>query len=151
MMQLATERAIFEMEANIQNIPLRRTEGHNVIDVSLCVRHFVYASCSSTCCIEPIFNVTISFGACVNTGAPLVESVYLLMALQPLWTLVAFSVFLINTHSVGLLGRGISSRKAATYRQNNTKYRINAHRHPCLEWDSNPRSQRSSERRQLMP
>jgi hypothetical protein len=26
--------------------------------------------------------------------------------------------------------------------------RINAHRHRCLEWDSNPRSQRSSERRQ---
>jgi hypothetical protein len=25
------------------------------------------------------------------------------------------------------------------------------HRHPCLEWDSNPRSQRSSERRQFMP
>jgi hypothetical protein len=24
------------------------------------------------------------------------------------------------------------------------------HRHPCLEWDSNPRSQRSSERRQFM-
>jgi hypothetical protein len=33
--------------------------------------------------------------------------------------------------------------KAATYTQNNTN-RINAHRHPCLEWDSNPRSQRSS-------
>jgi hypothetical protein len=30
-------------------------------------------------------------------------------------------------------------------------HRINAHRHPCLEWDSNPRSQRSSERRQFMP
>jgi hypothetical protein len=25
------------------------------------------------------------------------------------------------------------------------------HRHPCLEWNSNPRSQRSSERRQFMP
>jgi hypothetical protein len=25
-----------------------------------------------------------------------------------------------------------------------------AHRHPCLEWDSNPRSQRSSERRQFV-
>jgi hypothetical protein len=29
-------------------------------------------------------------------------------------------------------------------------HRTTAHRHPCLEWDSNPRSQRSSERRQLM-
>jgi hypothetical protein len=26
-----------------------------------------------------------------------------------------------------------------------------AQRHPCLEWDSNPRSQRSNERRQFMP
>jgi hypothetical protein len=26
----------------------------------------------------------------------------------------------------------------------------NTHRHSCLEWDSNPRSQRSSERRQFM-
>jgi hypothetical protein len=25
------------------------------------------------------------------------------------------------------------------------------HRQPCLEWDSNPRSQRPSERRQFMP
>jgi hypothetical protein len=26
-----------------------------------------------------------------------------------------------------------------------------AHRHPCLEWDSNPRFQRSSKQRQFMP
>jgi hypothetical protein len=31
------------------------------------------------------------------------------------------------------------------------EHRINARRHPCLEWDSNPRSQRSSERRQFIP
>jgi hypothetical protein len=30
-------------------------------------------------------------------------------------------------------------------------HRINAHRHPCLEWDSNPRSQRPNERTQFMP
>jgi hypothetical protein len=30
-------------------------------------------------------------------------------------------------------------------------HRINAHRHPCLEWDSNPRSQLSSERRRFIP
>jgi hypothetical protein len=28
---------------------------------------------------------------------------------------------------------------------------LNTDRHPCLEWDLNPRSQRSSERRQFMP
>jgi hypothetical protein len=31
------------------------------------------------------------------------------------------------------------------------KHRINAGRHPCLEWDTNPRSQRSSGRRRFMP
>jgi hypothetical protein len=30
------------------------------------------------------------------------------------------------------------------------KYRINAHRHPCLKWDSNPRSQFLSGRRRFM-
>jgi hypothetical protein len=30
------------------------------------------------------------------------------------------------------------------------KHRINAHRHPCLKWDSNPRFQSSSERRQFI-
>jgi hypothetical protein len=29
-------------------------------------------------------------------------------------------------------------------------HRTNAHRHPCLQWDSNPRSLCSSERRQFM-
>jgi hypothetical protein len=32
-----------------------------------------------------------------------------------------------------------------------TTNRINAHRYPCPEWDSNPRSQCSNERRQFMP
>jgi hypothetical protein len=30
-------------------------------------------------------------------------------------------------------------------------HRINAYRYPCLEWDSNPRSKGSSERRGFMP
>jgi hypothetical protein len=30
-------------------------------------------------------------------------------------------------------------------------HRIDTHRHPCLEWDSNPRSQCLSERRKFMP
>jgi hypothetical protein len=32
-----------------------------------------------------------------------------------------------------------------------TTQRINAHRYPCLEWNSNLRSQRSNERIQIMP
>jgi hypothetical protein len=32
-----------------------------------------------------------------------------------------------------------------------TQPQTHTHRHPCLEWDSNPRSQRSSEQRKFMP
>jgi hypothetical protein len=74
----------------------------------------------------------------------------IIMALQPFvgpWQL--FSVSWSYTQSVGHLGGGSARRKASVYTQNNTN-RINAQRHPCLEWDSNPRAQRSSERRQFM-
>jgi hypothetical protein len=52
--------------------------------------------------------------------------------------------------SVGLLGRGISPSKGRYLHTEQHKHIINAHRHPCLEWDSNPRSKHSSERRQFM-
>jgi hypothetical protein len=84
--------------------------------------------------------------------------------------------FLNPTHSrQDPLGGSSDIRKAATYTQNNThsvalvrqrtipteqpplvgevsaKSRINTHRYPCLEWDSNPWSPCFSERRQFMP
>jgi hypothetical protein len=46
-----------------------------------------------------------------------------------------FFSFLIHTQSVGLLGRGISPSQG---RYLHTKQ--HEHRHPCLEWESNPRS-----------
>jgi hypothetical protein len=76
-------------------------------------------------------------------------SIYLTMY-SPFFGLGRFFSFLIYTQSAGLLGRGSARRKAATYTQNNTN-RIRAHRHPCLEWDSNPQSQCSRERREFMP
>jgi hypothetical protein len=54
--------------------------------------------------------------------------------------------FLNLRHSVGLLGRVISPSQGRYLTQTQ-----NIHRHPCLEWDLNTRSQRSSERRQFMP
>jgi hypothetical protein len=42
------------------------------------------------------------------------------------------------------------SRPLPTDKTTRTQYK-RTHRHPCFEWDSNPRFQRSSERRQLMP
>jgi hypothetical protein len=56
--------------------------------------------------------------------------------------------FLDLRQSVGLLGRGISWTHGATYTEH--KHRINADRHPCLEWDSNLRSPCSSGRRHFM-
>jgi hypothetical protein len=58
------------------------------------------------------------------------------------WNLAAFSVSWSYTQPVRLLGRGISPS------QDRYLHGINAHRHPCLELDSNTRSQRSSERKQ---
>jgi hypothetical protein len=58
-----------------------------------------------------------------------------------------FFSFLICTHSVGLLGRGISPSQGRYLHTEQHKHRINSHRYPCLEWDSNPRSQCLRERR----
>jgi hypothetical protein len=58
---------------------------------------------------------------------------------RPSWTLAPFSVSYSYTQSVGFFLWGISPSQGANYTQN--KPGINAHRHTCLEGDSNPRSQ----------
>jgi hypothetical protein len=73
------------------------------------------------------------------------------MALQSFvgpWPL--FQFLDLFTQSVGLLGRGISPLQGRYLHTGQHKHRINAYRHPCLKWDSNPRSQSLSERRQFM-
>jgi hypothetical protein len=65
---------------------------------------------------------------------------YLSIALQPLagsW--LRFQFLDLFTQSVGLLGRGISPSQVRYLHTGQHKHRINAHRHPCLEWDSSPR------------
>jgi hypothetical protein len=66
---------------------------------------------------------------------------------SPLLDLGRFFSFLIYTQSVGLLGRGINPSQGRYLHTEQHKQRIHAHRRPKLEWDSNPRSQRSSELR----
>jgi hypothetical protein len=61
-----------------------------------------------------------------------------------------FFSFLIYTKSVGILGRAISPSQGLHLHTEQHKHRINAHRHQCLVWDSNPRSQCSSEPRQFI-
>jgi hypothetical protein len=65
-------------------------------------------------------------------------------------TLVAFSVSSSYTQSVGVLGRGSARCKATTCIQDSTNT-LNAHRHQCLKWDLNQRSQCLTGRRQFMP
>jgi hypothetical protein len=67
------------------------------------------------------------------------------------WTLaVFFPVSWFFTRSVGLLERGISPSEGRYLQAGQHKHRIYAHRHPCVKWDSTPRSQRLSGRRQFM-
>jgi hypothetical protein len=54
-------------------------------------------------------------------------------------------------HTVRLLGLGISPSQGLYLHTEQQKHGTNAHRHPCLEWDSNPRTQCSSGRRWFMP
>jgi hypothetical protein len=70
---------------------------------------------------------------------------------SPLLDVGRFSVSLSFAQSVGPLEEGAARHKAATYTQNNTKHSINAHRHSCFEWDSNPRPPSSNEGRQFIP
>jgi hypothetical protein len=93
----------------------------------------------------------IGLSVCLSVSMSVCLSIYLSMALQPFvgpWQL--FQFLHLFTQSVGLLGRRSARCKAATSTQDNTN-RIKAHRHPCLKWDSNPRSQCLSRRRQFMP
>jgi hypothetical protein len=62
-----------------------------------------------------------------------------------------FFSFLTYTQPIGLLGRGISPSQGRYLHTEQHKHKINAYRHPCLEWDSNPRFQCSVGRRRFMP
>jgi hypothetical protein len=101
-------------------------------------------ACSNPELTSEIMNHTDSLCVCL--------SVYLsIYGFTALVDLGRFFSFLIYTQSVGLLGRGISPSQGRYMYTGQHKHGINAHRHAYLEWDSNPRSQCSSWRRQFMP
>jgi hypothetical protein len=74
----------------------------------------------------------------------LTESIYESIALCR--ASAAFFSFLIYTQKVRLLGLGISPSQGRYLHTEQHKHRLNVNRYPCLEWDSNPRSQCSSGR-----
>jgi hypothetical protein len=54
------------------------------------------------------------------------------------WALAPLSDSLSYRQSVGLLERGISPSQGCYLRTEEHKHKIKSHKHPCLEWDSNP-------------
>jgi hypothetical protein len=111
--------------------------------------------CASSCerCNEPSsFMKGMKFLDWLKDRLPSQRLLHILLLLlwlySPLFGLGRFSSILIYTQSVGLLGRGISPSQSRYIQIGQHKHRINLHRNPCLEWDSNPRSQHLSERRQ---
>jgi hypothetical protein len=67
------------------------------------------------------------------------------------WCLISRAQEQLYLYTVEFLGLGISPLQGLCLHTQQHRYRINAHRHLCLEWDSSPRYQRSSARRQFMP
>jgi hypothetical protein len=68
-------------------------------------------------------------------------SIYIYIQPFGLWPLFQFLNPIHNRQDS--LDGGSACHKAATYTENNTN-RINAYRHPCLEWNSIPKSKCSS-------
>jgi hypothetical protein len=54
------------------------------------------------------------------------------------------------TQSIGLFGRGMNPSQGRYLHTRQHRQRKNPHRHSCLEWDSNPRFQCLSERKQFV-
>jgi hypothetical protein len=73
----------------------------------------------------------------ISSSSSSVVIITIVIALQPFVGLGSYFSLLILYKSGGLHGRGISpSRYLCLYTGNAS--RINAYRHLCLEWDSNP-------------
>jgi hypothetical protein len=84
--------------------------------------------------------------------------IYFFWLYSPIQVLVAYMKLSVSLplldlgQSVGLLGRVISSSQGLYLYTNTEKCTHNTNiKHPCPEWDSNPRFRRPLEQRQVMP
>jgi hypothetical protein len=93
--------------------------------------NLLYSDNESILRIETVHNSTSAYGFYPSTHLP----IYGLQRVD----LRRFFSFLIDTQSVGLLGRGISPSQGRYLHTEQHKHRINSHRHPWVEWDSNSR------------
>jgi hypothetical protein len=85
---------------------------------------------------------------CLYSQFPLLSLFFFDWLYSPYGPSPLFS-FLIYSQSAGFLGRMISSSQGLYRNTGQHRHRINTYTHQT--WDSNPRSQRPSERRQPMP
>jgi hypothetical protein len=124
------------------------TASLNFIRISiqnLTIVNYIFAdhSNSAVLCVLPYTILTLE--SWVRT--PSQHRCIYLWLYSPLLGLGRFFSLLIYTQSAG---RGINPLQGRYLHTEQHKHRINAHRHPCLEWDSIPRSQCSSGRRRSM-
>jgi hypothetical protein len=105
-------------------------------------------------------NLSIYLSICLSIQLPIYPSshpsihpsIHPSMILQPFvgpW--LPFQFLDLFTLSIGLFERGNSPSQGSYLHTGQHKHRINAHSHPCLKCDSNPRSRCPSGRRQFMP
>jgi hypothetical protein len=104
--------------------------------------------------LQSITNRSLRLGTLSAMTSPIIHSflvIYFFYGSTALVGLDRFFSSLIYTQLVGLLGRVTSPSQGRYLHTGQHKHRINAHRLQCFEWDSNPRSQLSSGRRQSLP
>jgi hypothetical protein len=137
---------------------LRWNKKHSAVIPQTFVLHPECCSCLriwlNGCLIAPYLSVYLSLSVylpiylsiylsvCLSIYLSIYLSICLSMALQPFvgpWPLFLFLDLFMQ--SVGLLGQGMNPSQCRYLRTGQHKHRINPHRHPCLKWDSNPRSQ----------
>jgi hypothetical protein len=106
-------------------------------------------------CSAPVFSTPCSLIALINKtkGSELNDNnrFFLPIALQPFGPWLLFQFLWSYTQWVGQLERGISSSQGPYLRIEQHNRKKKAFRHPCLELDSNPRSQCSRGRGWFMP
>jgi hypothetical protein len=102
---------------------------------------------------SPLFDQLKPPDCNTNTDFAGLTFIHSSMALRPFvgpWPLLQFrNLFYTDSRTPWTSDQPVA-RPLPTHRTTQTQNK-RIHSNPCLEWDSNPRSQRSSERRQFMP
>jgi hypothetical protein len=132
-------------------IPLQQTQLFYAPPLRNLYIYLYLSVCLSVCLSIYLSNyLSICLSIYLSTYLSTYLSMCLSMAIEPFvgpWPIFSF-LFLCTVGRTPW--RGSARHKASIYTQNNTN-RINAYRHPRLEWDSKPRPQCSSGRRLFLP